>query len=681
MEIRINFHHLNAVFQVGDSGKVSLLYLGSRDVKPEVAPEKLHLYSAAEVHVTSENQNDHHGARYTGTSGSESLRYVRHNLTENTLGIKLEILLRDDQMEAVLHYQFYREISAVRSWIEVKNCSDRNIGLEYLASLSLTGIENGTPFDEIQVWIPHNYWLREVNWRRSSLRQLGLNPGGAMKRISCSNTGTWSTKEYLPMAAVQRNNSMLMWQIENNGSWYWEMSMTDGGLYAKIGGPTEKENGWYRELCPGESFESVKVAAVIGEDFNGAIREMTRYRRKIVKNFSGNHGMPVIFNDYMNCLGADPTTEKEIPVIDRAADAGAEYYVMDAGWYADGTWWETVGEWMPCPWRFPDGGLKAVFDYIRRKGMIPGIWLEIEVMGINCPILDQFDDTCFFMRHGKRVIDHGRYLLDFSHEKVRNFASGVVDRLVADYGVGYIKMDYNVDGGLGTEVQADSFGDGLLRHNRAYLKWIDSISERYPNLIIENCSSGGLRLDYAMLAHHGIQSMTDQTDCLEMTHISQAAATAALPEQAAIWSYPIASDSENLVALNMVNSMGLRVHLSGEIMKLNARQFELVQEGIRCYQLHRDEIEQSVCYYPSGMPSYDDLFFCVGYRSPGKHYLSVWRLNSEEASLTIPINGKTARVLYPSDSLCKLHGTENQLTITLPEQNSAVFIEVSPATL
>lgn len=103
-----------------------------------------------------------------------------------------------------------------------------------------------------------------------------------------------------------------------------------------------------------------------------------------------------------------------------------------AGWYADGTWWETVGEWKVCENRFKNG-MGKVFDYIRQKGMRPGIWLEPEVMGINCPILDKFTDDCFFMRHGKKVIDHGRYHFDFRNKKVTYFLNGVVDGLIPDY--------------------------------------------------------------------------------------------------------------------------------------------------------------------------------------------------------------------------------------------------------
>ena len=69
----------------------------------------------------------------------------------------------------------------------------------------------------------------------------------------------------------------------------------------------------------------------------------------------------VIFNDYLNCLWGNPTTAKELPLIDAAHKAGCEYFCVDAGWYADGFWWDNVGEWLPSKERFPNG-LEKVMD-------------------------------------------------------------------------------------------------------------------------------------------------------------------------------------------------------------------------------------------------------------------------------------------------------------------------------
>ena len=80
-----------------------------------------------------------------------------------------------------------------------------------------------------------------------------------------------------------------------------------------------------------------------------------------------------------------------------------------------------VGEWLPATKRFP-GGIKEPLDYIKSKGMIPGLWLELEVMGINCPLASRVPDYRFFVRHGRRVIDHGRDQLDFRNPEVRKHA-------------------------------------------------------------------------------------------------------------------------------------------------------------------------------------------------------------------------------------------------------------------
>ena len=114
--------------------------------------------------------------------------------------------------------------------------------------------------------------------------------------------------------------------------------------------------------------------------------------------------IPVIFNDYMNCLMGDPTTEVLKPLIDAAAESGCEYFCVDCGWYSDGHWWDGVGEWLPSDRRFP-GGIGEVIRYIRDKGMVPGLWLELEVIGINCPMVSKVSKDCFFQRNVRPIID------------------------------------------------------------------------------------------------------------------------------------------------------------------------------------------------------------------------------------------------------------------------------------
>ena len=197
--------------------------------------------------------------------------------------------LKDDKILAVINYQFYEGVSAVRTWTSVSNISCEGIGLEYVSSFAYTGLSTNNP----RILIPHNSWRCEANWKDYSVKDLGLdrNCEFSMKRIFASNTGMWSCKEYIPMAAFYDEKSTIMWQIESNGSWQWEISDIDNMLYLRLSGPTERDNQWYKKLCPGESFESVKTCLTIGNNFNSALEAMTNYRRIIFEDSENNKKM------------------------------------------------------------------------------------------------------------------------------------------------------------------------------------------------------------------------------------------------------------------------------------------------------------------------------------------------------------------------------------------------------
>jgi alpha-galactosidase len=91
--------------------------------------------------------------------------------------------------------------------------------------------------------------------------------------------------------------------------------------------------------------------------------------------------------------------------------------------------------------------------------MIPGLWLEIEFAGINSPLKSN-PDSWYFMRHGKRVESRTRYFLDFRNRDVIKHADEIIDRVVKEYGAGYIKIDYNRTALMGTDTKASSSWTG-----------------------------------------------------------------------------------------------------------------------------------------------------------------------------------------------------------------------------
>ena len=586
-------------------------------------------------------------------------------------------------------YESFDGVPVARRYAKVTNAGTAPVGIEFLSSAMLHGLAAPQDFDrELRIHTAVNSWMAEGQWHTLRPSEMGFveNERTSWSEAQAGSIGSWSSERYLPMAMAENTKLGVIWfwQIEHNGSWYWEISNVSArdnyadDVYAYLGGPDDLHSAAWKNLKPGEIYETVPVAVgCVRGEFGDAVAALTRYRRVACQKPSKtNSHCPVIFNDYMNCLWGDPTEAKELPLIAAAAKAGCEYFVIDAGWYAElhEDWSQTLGGWQPSTTRWPRG-FKFLLDQIKKAGMVPGLWLEPEVAGAKS-VLAQKPDNWFLIRHGKRVFKNSRLMLDFRNPEVRAYLDQVIARLANDYGIGYIKMDYNVDTLQGTEINADSFGQGLLEHNRAHLGWLDGIVRKYPDLIIENCGSGGGRMDYAMLSRLQMQSMTDQENYLKLPAILVGASAAVLPEQLAIWSYPLANADADQTSFNMVTAMMCRIHQSGRLDSLSAEVWKQVAEGLRVYkELLRKNIPDAVPFYPLGLSDVTNSSapIALGMHSPAQTLLGVWRIDGP-ATTRIPWDHGDAKVVYPADLGIKIATAGGVLEIEFPRTRMGCLI-------
>ena len=688
MLFTISENNLHLVFELEENKPVLFLHMGANPQDYTPAEDKKFLYTMQEIQATGESKLEHFGLGPSGTFPGNRMNYISHTDERNDFGRILTICTMDPVtgLSGKMIYQFFGNIPIVRCKNVLTNEGTKDIGLELVTTFVQPGFASEDN-EDLSILIPHNGWQEEIQWKETPVNQLGFHnlsePGISSKRIQIRNIGSWSSGEYLPMGCLRNstNGTMEFWQIEHNGSWNWELQERDHRLTLVINGPDETNHHWWKSLKPGESFETVPAAiGCVNGGVNETFAALTRYRRTIRRFNKDNIELPIIFNDYMNCLWADPTTEKELPIIDAAAAIGCEYYCIDAGWYTDENWWYKVGEWEPSKVRFPNG-LKELTDYIRAKGMIPGIWMEIEVMGTQCKMAsEKLGKGWFFERHGKSSLDRDRYQLDFRNPEVRAYTRACVDRMINDYGVGYFKIDYNINTNIGTDYNSDSYGDGLLEHNRAYLAWIDDIFATYPDLVIENCSSGGMRIDYAMLQRHSIQSTSDQTDYLKYASIAANAPSALTPEQSAIWSYPLSDSTREQTIFNCVNSCLMRIHQSGHMGVLAEDKKDIVKEEFKYYREIRSEIPESIPFWPIGLAKDGDDFMVLGLKMPTRTVLAIWHIKgAETVELPLPeLKGKeiSARIAFPeNDTKCEYNwnAAEGILTVKMTEEMARIF--------
>lgn len=656
-------------FEWGDDAPVTIASITAKDGANTVTSVLDHRIPIVELEVAG---TGHWIAcdKLIHTTLGRDLRYVGHHESEER-GIKrLDIDVADASahVDVTVTYELPEGVPMFRTYATITNTATAAdavaadptatrdgapLSVEQVTSwASAFGAPEGQKAD-LAAWesIEGKYdWLAEGRWHATPLRDYfpvmaqqltNVDPRGEHRVVS---TSTWSTGRFAPLAVMESKRFGLAWlfQIEHNGAWRWDIGEDTEDAYMALTGPTSADHGWAKNLGPGESFTTVPASVALAADFDGVVRAVTAYRRamRTQPNHIDNDKPRVIFNDYMNTIYGDPTTAKELPLIEAAAKVGIEIFCIDCGWYDDtGNWWPSVGEWLPSTTRFPGkGGMKEVIDAIREAGMVPGLWLEPEVIGVKSPMAAKLPDSAFFQRNGHRVVEQERYVLDLRSPEARRHLDTVVDRLVDDYGVGYFKFDYNVQPGMGTDVDSDSLGDGLLGHNRAYLDWVDGVHRRHPDLILENCSSGGMREDFAQTSRFQVQSTSDQQDFRLYPTIAVTAPMMVLPEQAGSWAYPQSTMGVEESAVNINTTFLGRYFLSGYINRMSDEQRTLVEESIARYKTYvQPVIAHATPFWPLGLPGWNDPVLAYGLAAPDYALVTVWDRDSDGGTVALDL--------------------------------------------
>ncbi|WP_202919140.1 glycoside hydrolase family 36 protein [Saccharothrix deserti] len=696
-EVRLHFAH-------GPETPPRLLAVTPADREPDdrAPDDPAALWRSAlpvvELALAGDGRHGTAGKRHVDGAAAQRLRLVSKDseVVDGVHRLVLELAEPDDGVRVRAHYEIASGIPVVRTWAEVV-AGGRPVVVEYVSSFVLAGLGHGRRWEsELVLWRAANPWSGEFRWSARTLAAEGLydvgmvayDQLGSKNRITATSTGAWSTSEMLPMGILsdERSGAMLAWQVEHCGAWHWELGDRLGAVYLVVSGPTAAEHQCSVPLGAGESFRTVpaSVAVVPGGGLDAVGAVLTAHRRRIRRPHPDNVELPVVYNDFLNALMSNPTTDRVLPLVEAAAALGVDGYCIDAGWYddEDGGWWDAVGEWLPSARRFPGGGLKAVIDRIRSAGLRPGLWLEPEVVGLRSPLAESLPEAAFFRRSGERVLEWGRYQLDLRHPAALKHLDGVVDRLMADFDLGYLKLDYNIDIGAGTEL-AGSVGLGLLEHNRAHLDWVRDVLDRYPGLTIEGCAAGGSRTDAATGALFPIQSLTDQQDFRNMPPIAAAAPLAITPEQAGVWASVDGTMSHEELAFSLISGMSARIHLAGRIDTLDEGGREVVRAALDVYRELRPSIAAGEPVWPLGLPGWRDDWIALGTRTPSDELLlAVWRRGGGAAT-RIPLPqwlgpDPQVEVLYPTWAGEAVAVGDGVLELTLPEETSARLLRLRP---
>ncbi|AEE97820.1 alpha-galactosidase [Mahella australiensis] len=251
-----------------------------------------------------------------------------------------------------------------------------------------------------------------------------------------------------------------------------------------------------RIISPGETVKIPEVHFGIGhQDLDSLIQNQHKYLRGNVLKKSNDGIQPVMYNHWG--YTEDEISEESLKrEVDIAAEIGAELFIVDAGWYADkGTsWWNNTGYWYAGD-RLPND-LFPVFEYAREKGLKCGLWVEIESASKDSKIATEHPDW-FITRYGKRQ----ERILDLANPEVKEYMEEEIIRLIERYDLNLFRLDYNMNADEGGfNLKNGKMENTLWRHVESLYEIFDKMRTRFPNVLFENCSSGGGRTDLGMVS-------------------------------------------------------------------------------------------------------------------------------------------------------------------------------------
>ncbi len=631
-------------------------------------------------------------------------------------GITAKYLAKDNTLEITVKMEFIPGTDAIRQTNSIKNIGKEKVTLTHFGSGLVTGIGKGglTKWyrDDKRFKVHHlmSHWQGEAQWRENSLEELGIYKKTAHAWDSVAyrlrSVGSWSTGKHHPMMMLEDTETGVIWYMEIEGGYSWTIELgnrnghaLDEGTFYIEANAADEETGFVKTLHAGETYVAAPVIfGCTNGSYEEAAGELTKARRKTsVAKWNDENVAPACFNTYMNCIWLLDGRDMLPALIERAAECCAEVFCLDDGW-------QTIshGEWVINIEKFGKDGLKGIFDLIRSKGMLPGIWLEIESLH---PDSQMAKNGVHLKRNGTGVCaDH---FADFTDKYNTDYIEARIDELYA-LGVRFIKNDYNRSTLYGAEIRGSSPAEGLKKHTEAFYAFIDRIKKKYPDLKIENCGSGAMRCDTGTLRHFELQSTTDQEFYDLNPAIISGMAAVLPPEKAGIWSYPypvsfyenqtkedIYANSDRMAALadgeqtvfNMVNSLCGVVYLSGRIDKADDFNFSLIKEGMEVYKEFRAHTAKALPVFPTGKHTLANRTHAsLGLLSPDKKRmtLAVWKL--EESADTVKVDlskyfaGKkaTVRLAYPTAIATnyKYFANTHTLVIEMPKKRTARFFEI-----
>jgi len=438
----------------------------------------------------------------------------------------LEITLMDEitGLETVLSYTVFDEYDIIARSTKFINASDETITLESAYSMSID-----FPKCEYDVVYFPGAWSREREYTRVAVRQ--------GEKIDISNATGGSGHGMNPFVILCKKDASEKFSEAYGFSLIYSGNHSTAIDCDAFGNTRVMQGlnplGFAQELKPGEVFYTPQsVVSYSFEGFGGISRQMHDvYRQNLSKSSWADKDRPILINNWEGTY-YDFNEEKLLNIARLGKEAGMELFVLDDGWFGKRNDDKTsLGDWFTNREKLPSG-IEELARKVQELGINFGLWFEPEMVSPDSELYRAHPD--WIIRTPKRTPALGRnqYMLDLTKAEVCDYIIDTLSEILEKAKINYVKWDYNR---LMTDMPSDGYNH---RYVLGLYRILDTLLERFPDLLIEGCSGGGGRFDAGMLAYSPQIWTSDNSDAIARLKIQYSTSMC----------YPLSSISAHVTA-------------------------------------------------------------------------------------------------------------------------------------
>lgn len=417
-----------------------------------------------------------------------------------------------------IYYKAYQDVDIIETWTEISHNEKKPITLNQFASAYL-------PIRRGNVWLTSLYgsWANE-----GKVCQEPLEPGMKIIKnkdgVRNSHTAHAEIIFSLDGKPEENRGRVIGAALCYTGNYKLRIDTDDSEFHHFYAGINE-ENSAYK-LPKSEVFKTPILALTYSDEgLSGTSRNFHKWGRTY-KLAHGNIVRDILLNSWEGVY-FDINQEGMNQMMNDIASMGGELFVMDDGWFgnkyprkSDNS---SLGDWTVDKNKLPDG-IEGLIRDAQKHGIKFGIWIEPEMANTTSELYEKHPEWILKAPLREPVLGRGgtQVVLDLANPEVQDFVFKIVDELMTKYPeIAYIKWDANmaIMNHGSNYLTRDNQSHMYIEYHKGFEKVCQRIREKFPNLVMQACASGGGRANYGYLPYFDEFWVSDNTDALQRIYM------------------------------------------------------------------------------------------------------------------------------------------------------------------